>query len=87
MGATAMAKSLTVRLEPGLYAAATELAKRRCVSLNALIQESLAAIVKEEEDRELYEAFEKFGGHLDSDVSYADGAQAELALRVIYDGD
>lgn len=85
MSAPAAARSLTVRLEPGLYAAATELAKRRCVSLNALMQESLAAVVKEEEDRELYEAAELLGQHpAESDVEYAFAAQSQAVLGIEY---
>jgi hypothetical protein len=87
MGVTESAKSLTVRLPPDLYATATQLAKRRGKSLNALILGSLAAAVKQAEDRELYEAFERLGEDPASDVSYAFEAQAEVALGVRYDED
>jgi hypothetical protein len=82
MRGTKADKSLTVRLPQDLYESATELAKKRCLSLNALIQQSLAAVVKEEEDRELYEAFELLGQYPEEcDVEYAFAAQAEVVLR------
>ena len=55
---------------------------RKCS--NALIRESLAVAAMEEEDRELYEAFDRLGEDPDTDVSYAHEAQAEVALGVRY---
>lgn len=82
MNAAANAKSLTVRLRPTLYEAATSLAKRRRLSLNALIQESLEEILRIEEEREMYEAATLLGEDPDEcDVEYAFAAQAEVALR------
>ncbi|HZP82722.1 MAG TPA: toxin-antitoxin system HicB family antitoxin [Chthonomonadaceae bacterium] len=82
MGATKEARSLTVRLRPELYAAATDLAKKRCISLNTLVQESLAAVIREEEDREMYEAAELLGQFPEEcDVEYAFAAQSEVVLR------
>src|SRR5579872_2311393 len=82
----ASAKPLTVRLKPDLYEAAARLSKQRRVSLNALVQESLARVVKEAEDRELYEAFEYLGQFPEGcDVEYAHAAQAEVALRVEFE--
>ncbi len=81
MATAASAHALTVRLDPELYNAATSLARKRGQSLNALLQESLASAVKSAEDRELYEAFERYGGHPDADVSYAFSAQAEVVQR------
>jgi hypothetical protein len=82
MRATKEAKSLTVRLPSDLYESATSLAKKRCISLNTLIQQSLAAVVKEEEDRELYEAFELLGQYPEEcDIEYAFAAQSEVVLR------
>ncbi len=42
-------KTLTVRLPLPLYHASSEIAKRRQISLNALVQEGLSAIMKSEE--------------------------------------
>lgn len=75
-------RSLTVRLKPDLLAAAARLAKKREMSLNSLIQESIARQVKEQEDRELFEAFEAMGSFQeDSNVEYAIHAQAEVMLH------
>jgi len=46
----------------------------------SLLRASLASAVKSAEDRELYEAFERYGGHPDADVSYTFSAQAEVVL-------
>lgn len=81
MATAATARAMTVRLEPELHDAALRLARKRGISLNALLQESLASVVKSAEDRDLYEAFERYGAHPDADVSYAHSAQAEVALR------
>lgn len=42
-------KALTVRLPSGLYRASADAARRRNVSLNALIRDGLATLLKEEE--------------------------------------
>jgi hypothetical protein len=74
-------KSFTVRIAPELYEASTGLAHKRCLSLNALIQECLATAVKVEEDREMYEAAEILGQDKDAcDVEYAFAAQSEVVL-------
>ncbi len=78
-------QSLTVRLQPELYTAATHLARKRSLSLNALVQQSLAAWIKSEEDRELYEAFEELGKDKEAcDVEYAFAAQSEVVLSDKY---
>jgi hypothetical protein len=85
---TTTVKPLTVRLDPELYAAAADLSKKRRVSLNALIQETLTRAIKEAEDKELFEAAELLGQFPEeSDVEYAHVAQAEVALRVEYNAD
>ncbi len=73
--------AFTVRLPRKLYRASSAAAKRRKVSLNRLVQESLAAAIRAEEDRELYEAFERFGQDPESSVEYAFEAQREVVLR------
>jgi len=83
---TTLAKILTVRLDPNLYEAATRLSKKRRLSLNALLQESLQRLLKEAEDRELYEAAELLGQSPDEcDVEYAFAAQSEVALMSPYE--
>ncbi len=81
-------RTLTLRLRPDLYEAAVRLAKKRHISLNALVQESLARAIKAAEEQELYEACEYLGQFLDEiDVEYAHAAQAEVALRVEFKQD
>ena len=85
---TAPPKRLTVRLSPDLYEAAANLSKKRRLSLNALVQESLARAVKEAEDQEMYEAAELLGQFpSECGVEYAHAAQAEVALRVVFEQD
>ena len=82
---TTLVKTLTVRLDPDLYEAAARLSKKRRLSLNALLQESLQRLLKEAEDRELYEAAELLGEFPDDcDVDYAFAAQSEVALLSPY---
>ncbi len=78
----AITHPLTVRLEPDLYRAASDLARKRKQSLNALVQDSLARALRQQEDQELYEAFERLGENPAAcDVEYAFGAQSEVVLR------
>jgi len=78
-------KPLTVRLPAELYEVATAIAHKKCVSLNTLIQESLKAMVKEEEDREMYEAYTLLGQDQEEcSVEYAIYAQAEVMLSDKY---
>ena len=72
-------KTLTVRLPLPLYHASSEIAKRRQISLNALVQEGLSAIMKSEEYARLYEAFGQLGEDAEeSDVEFAVHAQWEV---------
>lgn len=72
-------KALTVRLPADLYHTSSELARRRKVSLNTLIQEGLAAILNAEEEARLYEAFGELGEDAEgADVEYALPAQWEV---------
>ncbi len=75
-------KSLTVRLQPKLYAAAAQLARKRGRSLNALIQQGLEEILQAEEEREMDEAATLLSGDaLACDIEYAFPAQAEVVGR------
>jgi len=79
---TATVKSFTVRMAPEIYEAFTELASKRCMSLNALIQDCLASAIKVEEDREMYNAAEILSLDIEEcSVEYAFAAQSEVALR------
>jgi hypothetical protein len=85
MPATAT-RSFTTRLHTDVYEAASALAKQRKVSLNSLVEENLAKVIWDAEDREMYEAYDLRGQYSDdSSVEYAFAAQAEVALEVVYD--
>lgn len=74
-------KALTLRLPPELYASGQRVAQERRMSLNALLQESLAATVRAEQQRKLFEDFTQLGDDADAcDVEYAFPAAAEVAL-------
>ena len=75
-------QSFTVRLPAELYAASTALAQERRVSMNALIQERLSLLVREEEKKRLYDAFSLVGeDEEESSVAFAHEAQAEVVCR------
>lgn len=76
------AKSLTVRLRPELYDAMTEAARRRRVSLNALVQQSLMELIRAEEHARLYDGFSLLGEEgEENDVTFALDAQREVVQR------
>ena len=75
-------KALTIRLPLKFHQACQEIAKRRQISLNALVQEGLNAIMKTEEYTRLYEAFGELGeDEEESDVEFATYAQWEVVSR------
>jgi len=75
-------KAMTVRLPMDLYEAGSRVAKRRRVSLNQLVQDSLRAVLKEEADKALYDDFTLAALDKDEvDVEYAFEAQREVVLR------
>ena len=75
-------KSLTIRLPLDLYQIASAIATRRFMSFNALVQESLLAMLKQEEEARLYEAFGQLGEDAEaSDVEFAAPAQWEVISR------
>jgi hypothetical protein len=77
-----MNKTLTVRLPHRLYDAARAAAQRRDISLNALVQQGLENISKQEEEEKLYEAFGMLGSDADeADVEFAIPAQREVVGR------
>jgi len=75
-------KALTVRIPLDMYEASSEIARRRHVSMNELVQESLQAALEAEEEQVLYEAFSELGQHPEEcDVSYALEAQRRVVFR------
>ena len=75
-------KSLTVRLPSELYEAAAGVARKQAISLNALMQKSLAAAVRVEEEKARYDAYTQLAQDAEEcDVEYAIHAQAEVMLR------
>ncbi len=74
-------KSITLRLPPELYASGRQIAQERRVSLNALLQESLAETVRVQRQRKLFDDFTQLGEDADDcDVEYAFPAAAEIVL-------
>ena len=75
-------KTLTVRLAPEVYRAATDLAHKRAVSLNSLIQNSLLNALRTEEEKARYDAYTELGQDREAcSVEYAIYAQAEVMLQ------
>jgi len=75
-------KALTVRLPRDLYEASAEVANRRQMSLNALVREGLAVVLKQEQYALLYDAFGRLGQDAaESDVDFAAPAQWEIIRR------
>jgi hypothetical protein len=75
-------KALTIRLPADLYHTSSELARRRQVSLNTLIQEALVAVLKADEEARLYDAFGQLGEDPEeADVEYALSALWEVIRR------
>ncbi len=72
-------KSMTIRLPIDLYNSSSEVARRREMSLNALIQEGLNVLLKKEEYARLYDAFGQLGKDAqESNVEFASHAQWEV---------
>jgi hypothetical protein len=77
-------KNLTVRLTPDVYHSAMEIAKRRHISMNALLQESLLQTIRITEEQKCYNDYSLLGQEADTaicDVEYAIHAQAEVMLN------
>ena len=72
-------KTLTIRLTPHLFEAARDVAKRRDVSLNALVSESLEAAIRDAQERARFEEYTLLGQDVEGcDVTYALAAQTEV---------
>jgi hypothetical protein len=77
-------KSLTIRLPHDLYETARAVARRREMSLNALVRNALEVMAKDEEKARLYEAFGLLGADIkESEVEFALPAQREVVTREI----
>lgn len=75
-------KTLTLRLTSELYSAAQTVARRRAISLNTFLQESLALTLRAEEERQRYEDYSLLGQEPEMcEVEYAIPAQAEVMLH------
>lgn len=78
-------KVLTVRMPRAMYDAAAGIAKKREISLNALVQDSLAAAIEADDYQTRYDAYTLLGQDLEEcNVEYAIHAQAEVMLSDEY---
>jgi predicted DNA-binding ribbon-helix-helix protein len=73
-----MARAISVRLEETVYEETKVIAKRRGVSMNALIDSVLRHEIALEQEREMYEAATLLGKDADSNVDFAFAAQADV---------
>jgi hypothetical protein len=77
-------KSLTIRLPHDLYETARAVARRREMSLNALVRNALEVMAQDEEKARLYEAFGLLGEDVkESEVEFALPAQREVVTGEI----
>jgi hypothetical protein len=75
-------KIFTLRLPADLYSRCAKHARKKDVSLNAYVQESLDTVLKFEEDRALYEAFGRLGADREAtSVEFAVAAQREVLAK------
>lgn len=82
MSTTKASRTLTVRLSPQLYSAAQDLASKKHVSLNALMQESLTEAIRAAEEKIRYDGYTMLGQDSENcDLGYAEAAQGEVMLR------
>ena len=69
----------TLRLEEEIYTRIKEIAKERHTSFTAFVQGVLADVLKEEEQKALYDAFSRVGeDHEAADVEFALNVVREL---------
>lgn len=73
---------MTIRVPAELYQVSRQIARRRQISLNQLVQECLQELARAEEDRELYEAFSLVGrmDPQEAGAEFAWAAQREVVL-------
>ncbi|MEI6704776.1 MAG: hypothetical protein WCL71_14785 [Deltaproteobacteria bacterium] len=69
----------TLRLEEEIYTRIKEIARERHTSFTAFVQGILAEVLKNEEQKALYDAFSQAGE--DADVGFSMSAQQEVVER------
>jgi predicted DNA-binding ribbon-helix-helix protein len=69
----------TLRLEEEMYTRIKEIARERRTSFTAFVQGVLADVLKQEEQKALYDAFSQAGE--DADIDFAMSAQQEVIER------
>ena len=69
----------TLRLEEEIYTRIKEIARERHTSFTAFVQGILAEVLKNEEQKALYDAFSQAGE--DADAEFAVSAQQEVVER------
>ncbi|MCC6730866.1 MAG: hypothetical protein IT208_16170 [Chthonomonadales bacterium] len=73
---------VTVRLPDGVHQALRHQSARTRTSLNDMFRTMVERYLREEEERELFEGFERLGQDAEeSRAEYAFAAQAEVVLR------
>lgn len=65
-------KSLTIRLPEDVYNESRRIAHNRQESMNKLVRQALEAVVREEKEKELFDAFGLIGDDPDTDISFAE---------------
>ncbi len=74
-------RTLSVRVPEPLYRETRLIAERSKVSINSLVNQALAKVIREAQDAEMYEAATLLGADSGmSDVEFAFGAQAEVVM-------
>jgi hypothetical protein len=73
--------SLTARIPASLYEDLRKIASKRRVSLNSLVQEALSTLARTDREERFRQGFAKLAElSPESDVKFAEAAQAEVAL-------
>ena len=75
-----MTPVISIRLEDSVYEETKLIARRRAVSMNALVERALRKEIKLDQEGEMYEAATLLGQDADSEVGYAVAAQAEIVM-------
>lgn len=76
-----MPHATSLRLSDDVFEEARTIIRRRGVSFNAFVEETLRKEIAAEQEREMYEAATLLGADLESNVDFAFVAQSEVALR------
>lgn len=76
-----MPHALSLRVPDDLYEEAKTITRRRRISFNALVEETLRKEIAAEQEREMYEAASLLAEDAESNVDFAFFAQFEVVLR------